>query len=282
MRVGDDVVAQKRLLREHLGVEQLALVFGGSMGAQQAYERAVRFPDEVQRAAPLAGTAKAYEHVRSYGQTLVDALRSDPGWADGRYAASSDVADGLRLAIGGGKEPSTMSLPVACWWALRAQDCACVPERRPFRSRTPARDQPAWAHRQDVRAENREVVVLRPGRHPRPGQRPALGSVRERLPRRRRLRDHLDEAEGDQRLLHLAVVAVPVDVGLESLGVGLRKGLTRRDPRREEGLRPPGGRPAGRPEHLPASPGGRRPVHQLRHAPLDAASVLPGLFLGRK
>jgi homoserine O-acetyltransferase/O-succinyltransferase len=35
VRIGDDVVAQERLLREVLGVEELALVFGGSMGAQQ-------------------------------------------------------------------------------------------------------------------------------------------------------------------------------------------------------------------------------------------------------
>ena len=100
VRIGDDVVAQERLLREHLGVEQLALVFGGSMGAQQTYEWAVRFPDKVQRAAPLAGTAKAYEHVRIYGQTLMDTLQCDPGWAGGRYAASQDVADGLRRHAG--------------------------------------------------------------------------------------------------------------------------------------------------------------------------------------
>ena len=98
--IGDDVVAQERLLREHLGVEQLALVFGGSMGAQQTYEWAVRFPDKVQRAAPLAGTARAFEHVRIYGQTLVDALQSDPGWAAGRYAASADVTGGLRRHAG--------------------------------------------------------------------------------------------------------------------------------------------------------------------------------------
>lgn len=85
VRIGDDVVAQERLLREVLGVEQLALVFGGSMGAQQTYEWAVRFPDKVQRAAALAGTAKAYEHCKIFGQTLVEALASDPGYAGGWY-----------------------------------------------------------------------------------------------------------------------------------------------------------------------------------------------------
>lgn len=48
--IGDDVVAQERFLREHFGIETLALVVGGSMGAQQVYEWAVRFPDRVLRA----------------------------------------------------------------------------------------------------------------------------------------------------------------------------------------------------------------------------------------
>ena len=50
MRIGDDVVAQERLLREQFGIERLQLVIGGSMGAQQTYEWAVRFPDKVLRA----------------------------------------------------------------------------------------------------------------------------------------------------------------------------------------------------------------------------------------
>jgi homoserine O-acetyltransferase/O-succinyltransferase len=58
VRIGDDVVAQERLLRERFGVEELALVVGGSMGGQQSYEWAVRFPDRVRRAAPLAATAR--------------------------------------------------------------------------------------------------------------------------------------------------------------------------------------------------------------------------------
>src|SRR4029079_13916928 len=58
VRIGDDVVAQERLVREHFGIERLALVVGGSMGAQQTYEWALRFPDKVARAAPIAGTAQ--------------------------------------------------------------------------------------------------------------------------------------------------------------------------------------------------------------------------------
>ncbi len=96
VRIGDDVVAQERLLREVLGVEQLALVFGGSMGAQQTYEWAVRFPDQVRRAAPLAGTARSYEHCQMFVQTFVDAMCTDPAYADGAYRRSADVRVGLR------------------------------------------------------------------------------------------------------------------------------------------------------------------------------------------
>ena len=62
VRIGDDVVAQERLLREHFGIDKLALVVGGSMGAQHNYEWAVRFPDKVLRAAPIAGTAQNTPH----------------------------------------------------------------------------------------------------------------------------------------------------------------------------------------------------------------------------
>ena len=74
VRIGDDVVAQERLLREHFGIERLQLVVGGSMGAQQTYEWAVRFPDKVLRAAPIAGTAQNTPHDFLYTQALNEAL----------------------------------------------------------------------------------------------------------------------------------------------------------------------------------------------------------------
>ncbi len=95
VRIGDDVVAQERLLREKFGIEQLQLVTGGSMGAQQTYEWAVRFPDKVKRAAPIAGTAKNTPHDFLYTETLVETITCDPGFAGGEYAAGTDVAAGL-------------------------------------------------------------------------------------------------------------------------------------------------------------------------------------------
>ena len=100
VRIGDDVVAQERLLREHFGIERLQLVVGGSMGAQQTYEWAVRFPDKVLRAAPIAGTAQNTPHDFLYTKALVEAITSDPGWADGEYSSNADVVVGLKRHAG--------------------------------------------------------------------------------------------------------------------------------------------------------------------------------------
>jgi homoserine O-acetyltransferase len=95
VRIGDDVRAQEQLLRETFGIESLALVVGGSMGAQQTWEWAVRYPEKVLRAAPIAGTAQNTPHDHLFTQTLMDAITSDPGWKGGEYTAASDVAGGL-------------------------------------------------------------------------------------------------------------------------------------------------------------------------------------------
>lgn len=94
--IGDDVVAQERLLREHFGVTELFAVVGGSMGAQQTYEWAVRFPDKVKRAAPIAGTAQNTPHDYLFTQVLMDAVTSDPGFNGGEYDSHQDVMEGLK------------------------------------------------------------------------------------------------------------------------------------------------------------------------------------------
>lgn len=96
VRIGDDVRAQEQLLRETFGIEQLALVVGGSMGAQQTWEWAVRFPEKVLRAAPIAGTAQNTPHDFLFTKALLDAITSDPGFAGGEYASHTDVVEGLK------------------------------------------------------------------------------------------------------------------------------------------------------------------------------------------
>jgi homoserine O-acetyltransferase/O-succinyltransferase len=95
VRIGDDVRAQHKLLTDTFGIDSLALVVGGSMGAQQTYEWAVRYPAMVKRAAPIAGTARNTTHDFLFAETLCDAITSDPAWNGGFYAASSDVHRGL-------------------------------------------------------------------------------------------------------------------------------------------------------------------------------------------
>lgn len=96
VRIGDNVRAQHRLITEHFGIQRLALVMGGSMGAQQTYEWAVRYPDMVERAAPIAGTACNTEHDFLFTETLIEAITTDPGFNGGDYPSSEAVAAGLK------------------------------------------------------------------------------------------------------------------------------------------------------------------------------------------
>jgi homoserine O-acetyltransferase len=94
--IGDDVVAQHRLVTEHFGIDELQLVTGWSMGAEQTYEWCVRYPGMVKRAAPFAGTAKTTPHDYLFVRAHENALKSDPSWAEGFYAHAADVAVGLK------------------------------------------------------------------------------------------------------------------------------------------------------------------------------------------
>ncbi len=65
------------------------------MGAQQTYEWAVRFPEKVKRAAPIAGTAKNTPHDFIFTEALNEAITSDPAFRGGWYEDPSDVRAGL-------------------------------------------------------------------------------------------------------------------------------------------------------------------------------------------
>lgn len=95
--IGDDVRAQQRLVSEHFGIERLELVLGWSMGAQQTFEWAVRFPHMVRRAAPIGGTARGTGHNYLLADNAMRMIRSDPQWRGGHYDAPHAVRDGLAL-----------------------------------------------------------------------------------------------------------------------------------------------------------------------------------------
>ncbi|MEW2544885.1 alpha/beta fold hydrolase [Streptomyces sp. NPDC047002] len=83
----DNVAAQHRLLTEHLGVRELALVTGWSMGAAHTYQWAVSHPEMVRRIAPVCGSAVTSEHNKVFLSGLAAALSADGGGERGRRAA---------------------------------------------------------------------------------------------------------------------------------------------------------------------------------------------------
>ena len=91
--IRDNVRAVHQLLVEDLRIAHLRAVIGFSMGAQQAFQWAVLYPDFMDRIVATAGTAKTYGHgiVRLEGQ--IAALTTDPAFDGGNY--TSEPARGI-------------------------------------------------------------------------------------------------------------------------------------------------------------------------------------------
>jgi homoserine O-acetyltransferase len=83
MTIRDNVEAVHRLLTEDLKVTHLKAVIGFSMGAQQAFQWVVSYPEFMDRAVATSGTAKTYGHgiVRLEGQ--IAAITADEKFAGG-------------------------------------------------------------------------------------------------------------------------------------------------------------------------------------------------------
>jgi len=91
MTIRDNVRAVHQLLTEQLHVRHLRAVIGFSMGAQQAFQWAVSYPDFMDRIVATAGTAKTYGHgiVRLEGQ--IAALTVDPVFQGGDYTRQPEA-----------------------------------------------------------------------------------------------------------------------------------------------------------------------------------------------
>ena len=85
--VYDNVEAQRRLVLEHFGAREIALVVGFSMGAQQTFHWAAREPALVKRIAPICGSARTAEHNAVFLDGIRAVLELDPLFANGRYDA---------------------------------------------------------------------------------------------------------------------------------------------------------------------------------------------------
>ncbi|HIJ37503.1 MAG TPA: homoserine O-acetyltransferase [Rhodospirillaceae bacterium] len=82
--IGDMVRAQLRLV-DSLGIDQLFCVIGGSMGGMQVLEWAVRYPQRVFAAIPIACSARHSAQNIAFAEVGRQAIIADPDWHGGDY-----------------------------------------------------------------------------------------------------------------------------------------------------------------------------------------------------
>jgi len=93
-----DMVNTQRVLIDHLGIEQLLAVVGGSMGGMQVLDWAVSFPERVRLAIPIATTSKLSAQAIAFNEVGRQAIQSDPNWRAGSYYGESIPRRGLAIA----------------------------------------------------------------------------------------------------------------------------------------------------------------------------------------
>jgi homoserine O-acetyltransferase len=82
--IGDMVDAQVRLI-DHLGIDQLFAVTGGSMGGMQVLEWAARHGERVFSAVPIATAAWHSSQNIAFHEVGRQAVMADPDWCEGNY-----------------------------------------------------------------------------------------------------------------------------------------------------------------------------------------------------
>ncbi len=95
--VGDMVEAQSRLL-DHLGIEQLLCVAGGSMGGMQGLEWTSRFPHRVRKAFITASCARHSPMQIAINEVGRQAIMRDPNYNGGDYYDGETPSHGLSVA----------------------------------------------------------------------------------------------------------------------------------------------------------------------------------------
>ena len=94
--VGDMVRAQHQLVAEKFGVKEVQMVTGWSMGGQQVFEWAVRYPNMVKRAVPIGASLKAGPWNKILTDLVMSSLQDDPFFNDGFYTSPHACQAGLR------------------------------------------------------------------------------------------------------------------------------------------------------------------------------------------
>lgn len=95
--VGDIVNAQRQLI-DHLGIERLLAVVGGSMGGMQVLQWMNAYPRCIRSAIPIATTLKHSPQQIALNEVGRQAIMADPDWQNGNYYGKTTPAKGLAIA----------------------------------------------------------------------------------------------------------------------------------------------------------------------------------------
>jgi len=93
-----DMVRLQKKFVDYLGIERLLAVAGGSMGAMQALQWAVDYPEAVAAAIPIAGTWRHSAQQIAFNEVGRQAIMADPDWNGGNYYGGRPPARGLAVA----------------------------------------------------------------------------------------------------------------------------------------------------------------------------------------
>jgi homoserine O-acetyltransferase/O-succinyltransferase len=93
-----DMVRAQQLLIDSLGIGSLLSVIGGSMGAMQALEWGILYPQRVRSIIPIAGTGRTSPMAIALNALARQAIFNDPMWKKGNYKPEHPPASGLALA----------------------------------------------------------------------------------------------------------------------------------------------------------------------------------------
>ena len=82
-----DMVRAQAMLVDHLGIDTLFCVVGGSMGGMQVLQWAAAFPARVFSAMPIATGARHSSQNIAFHEVGRQAIMADPDWRGGQYTA---------------------------------------------------------------------------------------------------------------------------------------------------------------------------------------------------
>jgi len=96
--IRDIVNAKYRLLRDHLGLEKVLCLTGGSIGGMQVLQWAVDYPGFAGAIMPIAATDALSAQAIAFNKVGRQAIMADPNWNGGDYYDSMPELQGLALA----------------------------------------------------------------------------------------------------------------------------------------------------------------------------------------